>query len=224
MQETYPLRINEVYSIEVIENELVSLFRRNSSFKNVSVSDYVYAADEAYGLVGIVQYEDGSPWNLAFVNEDTVQTVRADFNEDYRVSSRLKYLGSGKVSALIDNGNLFHNCTMAYSRDEEGVHFVSSDEMYKDMSMSYYLVIGTDNVYSVSVYLNDESSEISTADGKAFGFEERVHLDSLDGLISLDGVKIEAFDKDGNTVFERVLETASSLKWNNWEIWTMTID
>ena len=224
MQETYPLRINEVYSIEVIENELISLFRRNSSFKNVSVSDYVYATDEAYGLVGIVQYEDGSPWNLAFVNEDTVQTVRADFNEDYRVSSRLKYLGSGKVSALIDNGNLFYNCTMAYSRDEEGVHFVSSDEMYKDMSMSYYLVIGTDNVYSVSVYLNDESSEISTADGKAFGFEERLHLDSLDGLISLDGVKIEAFDKDGNTVFERVLETASSLKWNNWEIWTMTID
>ena len=92
------------------------------------------------------------------------------------------------------------------------------------MSMSYYLVIGTDNVYSVSVYLNDESSEISTADGKAFGFEERLHLDSLDGLISLDGVKIEAFDKDGNAVFERVLETASSLKWNNWEIWTMTID
>ena len=43
-------------------------------------------------------------------------------------------------------------------------------------------------------------------------------------VISLDGVKIEAFDKDGNTVFERVLETASSLKWNNWEIWTMTID
>ena len=85
-------------------------------------------------------------------------------------------------------------------------------------------VIGTDNVYSVSVYLNDESSGICRADGKAFGFGERVHLDSLDGLISLDGVKIEAFDKDGNTVFERVLETASSLKWNNWEIWTMTID
>ncbi|MGN1405243.1 MAG: M56 family metallopeptidase [Erysipelotrichaceae bacterium] len=224
MLETYPLRINKIYLIEVIENKLINLFRSNSELKDVTVSDYVYASDEAYGLIGIVQYEDGSSWNLAFVSEDTVQIVRADFNEEFSISSKLKYLGNGTVAVMVDNGKLFYNCTMAYSKDEEGIHFVRNDEMYRDMSLSYHLVIGSDNVNSVSILLNDESHGITRGDGKAFEFGERIHLDCLDGLVNLSGVQIEAYDSEGNTVFKRIIETDESMKWGNWEIWTMVVD
>lgn len=127
--ETYPARIADVYGIKVVEesdvaeNDLLKVFYRSKEYdKTVSVTDYVYADDGAYGLEGVVQYEDetGTPWKLAFIRDGVSFPVSMDFGKEYKIASELTYLGNGVVQVYVENTNngTFNMCKMEYSYDE----------------------------------------------------------------------------------------------------------
>ena len=103
--ETYPARIKEVYSIQVIRDvsestDILKIFQNSiSNDETIIVTDYVYADDGAYGLDGVVQYADetGAPWKLAFVRDGVVHPVSQDWDAEFTIASELTYLGKGIV-------------------------------------------------------------------------------------------------------------------------------
>lgn len=102
--------------------DLLAVFR-GSAEKTANVTDYVYAEDKAYGLDGVVQYEDdsGCPWKLAFIRGDSVNLVSQEWGKGFGVVSELTYLGDGEVQATIKNiaTNATYVCTMKYTYDAE---------------------------------------------------------------------------------------------------------
>lgn len=148
--ETYPARLQEVYSIRVVRqeiqfpeknvpnaNDLLEAFRSSiPEGKTVIVTDHVIADDGAYGLDGVVQYADetGAPWNLAFVRDGAVFPVGQEWGADYAIASELHYLGGGVVRVYLENltDNTFYVCEVAYSYDEatKQTHFKSSSDSY----------------------------------------------------------------------------------------------
>ena len=130
IQEIYPARINNPYSIKVVEeveivnSDILNVFKNSiSSDETIIVTDYVYADDEAYGLNGVVQYADetGSPWKLAFIRDGVVHPVSQDWGTDYIMASELTYLGNGTVQVYVENTNdsIFYECTISFSYDAE---------------------------------------------------------------------------------------------------------
>ena len=130
--EIYPAQLTDVYEIRVVqqaneaENSLLAAFWQSETGKQaVRVTDYFLAEDGAYGLDGVVQYEDESAagWKLAFIRDGVVHPVSQDWDAGYTVSGRLTYLGGGKVKATIVNyaENLCYECTMSYAYDDADV-------------------------------------------------------------------------------------------------------
>ncbi len=141
IQETYPARISDPYSIKVVKetetanDSILDVFKSSiSDDETITVTDHVYADDEAYGLDGIVQYADetGSPWKLAFIRDGVVQCVSQGWETDYIIASELTYLGNGAVRVYIENtkNGVFYECTIRYSYDAESVntHFESESK------------------------------------------------------------------------------------------------
>ncbi len=149
IQETYPARISNPYSIKVVKetetanDSILDVFKSSfSDNETIIVTDYVYADDEAYGLDGIVQYidETGSPWKLAFIRDGVVQRVSQGWGLDYIIASELTYLGNGAVRVYLENikNGVFYECIMRYSYDAESVntHFEAYDRPFNDQSIS----------------------------------------------------------------------------------------
>lgn len=93
-----------------------------------AVTDCVIASDNAYGLIGVVQYtnQDKNPTCLSFISDGFSQPVGldADNNSVIASESELTYLGNGAVSLL-----LYNNVTgetlkyvVTYSYDKNAAH------------------------------------------------------------------------------------------------------
>ncbi len=131
IQETYPARISNPYSIKVVKetanDSILDVFKsRFSDDETITVIDYVYADDEAYGLDGIVQYADetSSPWKLAFIRDGVAYTVSQGWGTDYIIASELTYLGNGAVRVYIENtkNGVFYESIIRYSYDAESAN------------------------------------------------------------------------------------------------------
>ena len=115
------------------DDPLVKTFRENMAQENVTVVDYVYAKDEAYGLTGVVEYWDSSeqPWKLAFVCGDSVFPTAIELDNVSIVIGGFQYRGNGTVQTKVirtgeDEG--LYRYTMSFSRFEGGINFQAESE------------------------------------------------------------------------------------------------
>jgi len=149
--ESYPAQIANVYGIKVIsesdiaENELFEAFYNSKEYnETVHVTGYVFAYDGAFGLDGIIQYEDesGSPWKLAFIHDGLAYPVSQTWDSNHVIVGELIYLGNGRVKVYVENTEtgILYECSMAYSYDEEArnTHFESvSNEINENGEVVY---------------------------------------------------------------------------------------
>lgn len=143
--------------------DLLAIFHRCvEEGKTADVTDYVYAEDKAYGLDGVVQYEDdsGCPWKLAFIRGDSVNLVSQEWGTDCEVVSELTYLGEGKVQATIKNRatNAVYVCTMKYTYDAENndTNFESASKEVKTPEENTPLTVDSISVLNLTTQKQKE--------------------------------------------------------------------
>lgn len=145
-------------ALQVTEQQLLDVFtrsRESESNETCIVTDFVVAADGAYGLDGVVQYADetGAPWKLAFVRDGGAYPVSQDWSADHVIVSELTYMGNGVVQVYIENLNdgTIYSCTMEYSYDEaekltnfkatsDECHYLTDEEIAQVNEMFYPIV------------------------------------------------------------------------------------
>lgn len=81
------------------------------------------------------------------------------------------------------------------------VCFLTDPKDYPENSDGYYLTIGSDNVYSIEISIDNQSGGCVNANGSALKKGERIHIQTLDDFTDLKGVKITALGKDGEVIF-----------------------
>jgi len=114
----------KVYTVD----EIKQMFLKEKSFKDCEISDCILTKDNAYGLIGVIQYtdEDGNSTWLAFVKEDGIYPVGLDATGKTQIASDsvLTYIGNGTVALTLENpktGEIF-DYTMTYTYDEATNH------------------------------------------------------------------------------------------------------
>lgn len=132
IEETYPATIRNTKSVIIKEkaNEFVEAFKESSAYvEGVMITDYVAASDNAYGIKGIVQYDDQSGnWLLAYCLEDSVEPVSVRWQHDYEIVGDLTYMNDGVVK----------------------VRVVNKDD--KEFDYYFSLIVNADNSISVDAY------------------------------------------------------------------------
>lgn len=102
-------------------DDVKEFFKLNESIGDCEITDCVLTPDNAYDLIGVVQYtdDDGNTACFAFVKSDGVaypSRIEAEITED----SVLTYLGNGTIAFTItDDKNEVYDYTLSYSYDEE---------------------------------------------------------------------------------------------------------
>lgn len=125
------------------EENLVECFKNSMADSGkLTVTDYVYAEDGAFGLYGVVQYTDETetPWKLAFIRDGAVLPTGQSWGADCVAVSRLSYVGDGVVQVYIEDQSTgsFYRCRMGYSWDAEAgaTNFTSASEKVDPAELS----------------------------------------------------------------------------------------
>ena len=113
-----------VFTIDDVKN----VFLNDKNFKDCEITDCVVVNDNAYGLIGVIQYtdKDGNPSWLAFVDENSVYPVGLDADNKLKITadSILTYIGNGTVALTLENpatGEIY-DYTMTYAYNEATNH------------------------------------------------------------------------------------------------------
>ena len=124
--------------IQYTEDDIIRYFKGFSYSQNCVATDCVLTRDNAYGLIGIVQYtdENGNPCNLSFVKDSSFGYplgLDADGRMTIADDSALSYEGNGTVTLILHENETgqSYEYTVGYSYLEENseTHFdVSSKE------------------------------------------------------------------------------------------------
>ena len=154
---------------ELASEDLFAVFHRYvEEGKTADITDYVYAEDKAYGLDGVIQYEDdgGCPWKLAFIRGDSVNLVSQEWGTDFEVVSKLTYLGDGEVQVTIKNAttNAVYVCTMKYTYDAENndTNFESASKEVKTPEENAPLTV--DSISVLNLTTREERKITAAAD------------------------------------------------------------
>ena len=124
--------------IQYTEDDIIRYFKSFSYSQNCVATDCVLTQDNAYGLIGIVQYtdENGNPCNLSFVRDSSFGYpvgLDADGRMTIADDSALSYEGSGTVTLTLhekETGKSYeYTVGYSYSQENSETHFdVSSKE------------------------------------------------------------------------------------------------
>ena len=158
-------------SEEISGEYLLAVFAEYYGEENYTVTDWVIAEDGAYGLDGVIQYEDaaGTPWKLAFIRDESVFLVSQEWGEEYEIASMgsLVYLGNGVVCNYVENlqDGTIRLCTMEFSYDEQEreTSFKSTDELYEPQEFM-------DRVYRFQGSEEEESAALTLKTDGTFTF------------------------------------------------------
>lgn len=124
-------------NVQYTEDDIIRYFKNFSDSQNCVVTDCVLAQDNAYGLIGIVQYtdENGNPCNLSFVKDTSFgQPVGLDADGLMKIAddSALNYVGNGIVTLTLyeneKNQRYDYTVEYSYSEKDNATHFVISSE------------------------------------------------------------------------------------------------
>ena len=181
--ETYPARIQEIYSLEVIQagglRDLIPMVMVNGVL-------YLDAGTEstAEGRCGIL---DGEITSAVEPSEKPTQDNQSNFGTGYGY----QYGETERTIEVLIDGKWWIFAT------EE----VRQETPPSNDPKGYYLTIGEEGVVSIEIQNTNKSGGCANADGSPFRKGERVWLDPLDGCTNLRGVTITALDKDGIQVW-----------------------
>lgn len=125
----------ETSNANYTEEDIIGIFKDFSYSRGCIVTDCVLAKDNAYGLIGIVQYtdENGSPCNLSFVKDSLVGLpvgLDADGTMSISDDSTLNYAGNGMVSLKLNENETNQNYDYAveYSSEDNKTHIKVSSK------------------------------------------------------------------------------------------------
>ena len=114
-------------------------------------------------------------------------------------------------SDYLDAVDLLYAPTVIY--EENKWKFIQSEA-------SYYLTVGCKGVAEIGISTPSSSGGCVNADGSTFRIGDQVWLEQLVGITDLNGVSVEALDKNGNVLFALSLpvdETDYDLETNSYQ-------
>lgn len=182
--ETYPARIQEVYSIQVIQEgglrDLVPMVMVNGVL-------YLDTGTESTveGRCGML---DGEIDSAVDQSERPTKDNQSNFGVGYGYQF-------GETERTIDV--LIDGKWWIFATEK-----VRQEMQSSNTPKGYYLTIGSEGVVSIEIQNTNKSGGCANADGSPFQKGERVWLEPLDGCTNLRGVTITALDAHGVEVWK----------------------
>ncbi len=131
--------VKEDEEVKITLDDVKAVFFNSDRFEGCEITDCVLTPDNAYGLIGVIQYTnaDGNPACFAFVNKDFAHPVGLDADNNSKIAddSVLTYIGNGVIALSLENvktGEIY-DYTLGYSYDEanNNTHFESNASIRK---------------------------------------------------------------------------------------------
>lgn len=186
IQETYPARISNPYSIRVVEKaetwDLIPM---------VMVNGTLYLDT---GLESTVNARCGM-WDGEITSQVAgSEKPSADDQSNFGTGYGYQYGATEGTIELYMNGKWWIFATEEVRQEMQSSS--ASNEPNK-----FYLTIGAEGVKSIELSMPNSSGGCEHADGSLYKKGERIWLENLDGYNDLRGITITALDKNGEIVW-----------------------
>lgn len=213
MQETYPARPGEIYSIKVRQEEVWALI----PMVMVDGQLYLTTGYESQKEERVDAF-DGEITSQVDGSERPTENGQSNFGKGYGYQYGTT---EGTIEIYMDGKWWIY----ATEEAREKIQFPTSSETGRgNETYRYFLTVGAEGVVRFEVSTSSASGGFQKANGAAYKKGDRVWLESLDGCKDLRGLEITAFDKDGEVIWTAsVPDTEENvgfthLKQDDWEI------